>query len=41
MRDLMFEIPGSEDVAGVTVNRAVVRGESAPLIRRKAEQEAA
>jgi ATP-dependent Clp protease ATP-binding subunit ClpX len=41
MRDLMFEIPGSEDVAGVTVNRAVVRGESPPLIRRKAEQEAA
>jgi ATP-dependent Clp protease ATP-binding subunit ClpX len=41
MRDLMFEIPGSEDIAGVTVNRAVVRGESAPLIRRKAEQEAA
>ena len=41
MRDVMFEIPGSEDVAGVTVNRAVVTGEAPPLIRRKTDQEAA
>jgi len=41
MRDVMFEIPGTEDVAGVTVNRAVVLGEVRPLIRRKTEQAAA
>ncbi len=41
MRDVMFEIPGSDDIAGVTVNRAVVLGESAPLVRRKARQVAA
>ncbi len=41
MRDVMFEIPGSEDVAGVTVNRAVVRGESSPLVRRKERRAAA
>jgi ATP-dependent Clp protease ATP-binding subunit ClpX len=41
MRDVMFEIPGTEDVAGVTINRAVVRGEAAPLVRRKERQEAA
>ena len=41
MRDVMFEIPGTEDVVGVTVNRAVVRGEAAPLLRRRTDQEAA
>jgi len=41
MRDVMFEIPGTEDIAGVTVNRAVVLGEVRPLIRRKTEQAAA
>ena len=41
MRDVMFEIPGSDDIAGVTVNRAVVRGEAAPLVRRKERQAAA
>ncbi|MEN9675481.1 MAG: ATP-dependent protease ATP-binding subunit ClpX [Verrucomicrobiota bacterium] len=41
MRDLMFEIPTSTDVAGITINRAVVRGESLPLIRRRTEAAAA
>ena len=41
MRDVMFDIPGSDDIGGVTVSRAVVRGEAAPLIRRKARQAAA
>jgi ATP-dependent Clp protease ATP-binding subunit ClpX len=41
MRDVMFEIPGTEDIAGVTVNRAVVLGEVRPLIRRKTAQAAA
>ena len=41
MRDLMFEVPTSSDVAGITINRAVVRGEAAPLIRRRTEAAAA
>lgn len=41
MRDLMFEIPTSADVAGITVNAATVRGEAAPLIRRRTEAAAA
>ena len=35
MRDIMFEVPTSEDVDGITINRAVVRGESTPLITRR------
>jgi ATP-dependent Clp protease ATP-binding subunit ClpX len=41
MRDVMFEVPGSDDVVGVVVDRAVVVGESRPTIRRKPSQEAA
>jgi ATP-dependent Clp protease ATP-binding subunit ClpX len=41
MRDVMFEIPGSDDIEGVTVNRAVVLGQSAPLVRRKERRAAA
>jgi ATP-dependent Clp protease ATP-binding subunit ClpX len=41
MRDVMFEVPGSEDVVGVTVNRGVVMGEETPMIRRKTTQVAA
>lgn len=41
MRDVMFEVPGSEDVVGVTVNRGVVIGEEMPLIHRKTTQVAA
>ncbi len=41
MRDMMFDVPSSGDIAGITVNRAVVRGESPPLIRRKTEAAAA
>jgi ATP-dependent Clp protease ATP-binding subunit ClpX len=41
MRDVMFEIPGTDDVESVTVNRSVVVGESKPIIRRKAQAEAA
>jgi len=41
MRDLMFEVPTSDDVAGITINRAVVLGEAAPLIRRRPEAAAA
>ncbi len=41
MRDAMFEIPGADDIAGVTINRAVVLGEVPPLVRRKVVQVAA
>ncbi|MBN8249006.1 MAG: ATP-dependent Clp protease ATP-binding subunit ClpX [Verrucomicrobia bacterium] len=41
MRDLMFEIPTTSDVAGVTLNAAAVRGEGPPLIRRRPEAAAA
>ncbi len=41
MLDIMYEIPGSEDIAGVKITRAVVKGECKPLIRRKADQAAA
>lgn len=35
MRDLMFEIPTTEGVSSVTINRAVIRGECLPLIESK------
>jgi ATP-dependent Clp protease ATP-binding subunit ClpX len=41
MRDVMFEVPTAEDIATITVNRAVVRGETTPLIQRKTRAEAA
>ena len=37
MRDTMFEIPGTDDIAGVTINRAVVLGQAKPALRRKGE----
>ncbi|MBU6401191.1 MAG: ATP-dependent Clp protease ATP-binding subunit ClpX, partial [Verrucomicrobia bacterium] len=41
MLDVMYEIPSNEDIAGVTITRAVVQGETKPLIRRKPGQAAA
>jgi len=41
MRDLMFEVPTADDVAAITITRAVVRGEAAPLVRHKTEAVAA
>lgn len=41
MLDLMYEIPGSDDVASVKITRAVVREEAKPIIRRKEKQAAA
>ncbi len=40
-RDLMFELPDSDDVIRVEINRAVVRREIPPLIERRRHQEAA
>ncbi len=41
MLDMMYEIPSREDVADVTINRAVVEGKKAPIIRRKQDKDAA
>ena len=41
MLDLMYELPSREDVAEVTLNRAVVEGKKAPLIRKKQDKDAA
>jgi ATP-dependent Clp protease ATP-binding subunit ClpX len=41
MLDVMFEIPTSEDIVSVRITRAVVLGETKPIIRRKADQAAA
>jgi ATP-dependent Clp protease ATP-binding subunit ClpX len=41
MLDIMFEAPSREDIAEVTVNRAVVEGKRSPLIRRKQDKTAA
>jgi len=41
MLDLMYEIPSREDVAEVTINRAVVEGKKLPIIRKKEAKDAA
>ncbi len=41
MLDMMYELPSREDVAEVTINRAVVEGKKPPAIRRKQDKEAA
>ncbi|MGV3531419.1 MAG: ATP-dependent Clp protease ATP-binding subunit ClpX [Chthoniobacteraceae bacterium] len=41
MLDIMYDIPSREDVADVTINRAVVEGKKAPLIRKKQDKDAA
>jgi ATP-dependent Clp protease ATP-binding subunit ClpX len=37
----MFECPSRDDISEVTLNRAVVEGKKAPLLRRKQEKDAA
>lgn len=41
MLDLMYELPSREDIADVTVNRAVVEGKRPPLVRKKQDKDAA
>jgi ATP-dependent Clp protease ATP-binding subunit ClpX len=41
MLDVMFEIPTSGDILGVTITRPVVLGETKPIVRRKQDQAAA
>jgi len=41
MLDVMYEIPTRDDIAGITITRPVVLGESKPVIRSKPSQAAA
>ena len=41
MLDLMYEIPGSDDIEGVKITLDTVRGKSKPVVRRKPKQAAA
>ena len=41
MLDLMYEIPGSNDIEGVKITRGAVQGKSKPVLRRKPKQAAA
>ena len=41
MLDVMYDLPSRDDIADVTINRAVVEGRKSPLIRRKQDQDAA
>lgn len=41
MLDVMYDIPGTNDVLSIKITRSVVVGESKPLIRRKQDQAAA
>ena len=41
MLDVMYDVPGSEDILHVKITRGVVLGESKPIIRRKQDQAAA
>lgn len=39
MLDVMYEVPSRDDIADVTINRAVVEGKKPPIIRRKRDME--
>ena len=41
MLDIMYEVPSRDDIAEVTINRAVVEGKKPPLIRKKQDKDAA
>jgi len=41
MLDVMYEIPGTDDIEAVSVNRPAVLGESKPVIRRRQDKAAA
>lgn len=41
MLDMMYEAPSRDDIAEITINRAVVEGKKAPLIRRRQDKDAA
>ncbi len=41
MLDVMYDVPSRTDVRSVSINEAVVKGERAPIVRKRAERNAA
>jgi ATP-dependent Clp protease ATP-binding subunit ClpX len=41
MLEIMYDVPSREDIAEVTINRAVVEGKKQPLLRKKQDKDAA
>ncbi len=41
MLDLMYEIPGTDDIEGIKITRGAVQGKSKPVVRHKPKQAAA
>ena len=41
MLDMMYDAPSRDDIAEVTINRAVVEGKRTPLIRKRQDKDAA
>ena len=41
MLDVMYDVPGSDNIMSVKITRSVVTGESKPIVRRKQDQAAA
>ncbi len=41
MLDVMYDVPSRMDIRGVTINEGVVKGERAPLMRKRIERKAA
>src|SRR6195256_5815414 len=41
MLEVMYDVPSREDIAEVTINRAVVEGKKLPLVRKKQDKDAA
>ena len=41
MLDIMYDIPSRNDIADVTINRAVVEGKRSPIIRKRQDKSAA
>jgi ATP-dependent Clp protease ATP-binding subunit ClpX len=41
MLDVMYDVPSRTDVRSVSINEAVVKGERAPILRKRAERNAA
>ena len=39
--DVMYEVPGADDILSVKITKGVVQGGSKPIIRRKQDQAAA
>ena len=40
MLDVMYELPERKDIAKVSINRAVVDGKKAPVMRKRADKDA-